>query len=280
MSPDKRLIAQMNGSQINLFENNTYRPLARFKEVSNAEAFFSDDSRLLVAKNTSRKLVVYDLTSLSVLTALKLRRGSSNGDGEACISPDNQYVINLGYDFPYGYISIYDIACGQETRLRADKREVYHHIRYIPSRGKYFIDGFRRPAPGTEGNNQYFYLWLDGRDGSFEQTFSKQADAEFLYADRLGEVLSFTQTGADAFHIFPPNRALPVEKRADTLCVALSHDNTRMAVYQGKELKLCTFPDMAILQTFPDIGYGRVSFSPDDKELLVASAKGFIYKIA
>lgn len=59
------------------------------------------------------------MQSMSLLTSLKLPAGSSNGDAEACISPDNKHVINLGYDFPCGYISIYDIEQGKETaRLR------------------------------------------------------------------------------------------------------------------------------------------------------------------
>lgn len=61
MSTDKRLIAQVNSNQINIFENRTYEQLAQFKEVSNASVFFSDDSSLLLAKNNSRKLVVYDM---------------------------------------------------------------------------------------------------------------------------------------------------------------------------------------------------------------------------
>ena len=96
MSDDKHLIAQVNSSQINIFENETYRHLAQFKEVVNASVFFSDDSNLLLAKNNDRKLVVYDLATMSIRCKLKPKIGSSNGDGDACISHDNKYVINLG----------------------------------------------------------------------------------------------------------------------------------------------------------------------------------------
>ena len=64
MSDDKHLIAQVNSSQINIFENETYRHLAQFKEVGDASVFFSDDSNLLLAKNNDRKLVVYDLATM------------------------------------------------------------------------------------------------------------------------------------------------------------------------------------------------------------------------
>ena len=60
-------------------------------------------------KDNDRKLVVYDLATMSIRCKLKPKVGSSNGDGDACISHDNKYIINLGYDFPYGYISVYDI---------------------------------------------------------------------------------------------------------------------------------------------------------------------------
>ena len=51
MSDDKHLIAQVNSSQINIFENETYKHLAQFKEVGNASVFFSNDSNLLLAKD-------------------------------------------------------------------------------------------------------------------------------------------------------------------------------------------------------------------------------------
>ena len=181
MSDDKHLIAQVNSSQINIFENETYRHLAQFKEVGDASVFFSDDSNLLLAKNNDRKLVVYDLATMSIRCKLKPKIGSSNGDGDACISHDNKYVINLGYDFPYGYISVYDIENGKETRFREDMREVYEHICYIPSRQLYFIDGFRRPEEGTSEKNRYFYLWFDMNNRTFEQTFCDLDDANFLY---------------------------------------------------------------------------------------------------
>ena len=83
MSDDKHLIAQVNSSQINIFENETYRHLAQFKEVGDASVFFSDDSNLLLAKNNDRKLVVYDLATMSIRCKLKPKIGSSNGDGDA-----------------------------------------------------------------------------------------------------------------------------------------------------------------------------------------------------
>ena len=43
-----------------------------------------------------------------LIAQVKPRVGSSNGDDGACISHDNKYVINWGYDFPYGYILVYD----------------------------------------------------------------------------------------------------------------------------------------------------------------------------
>lgn len=279
MSADKHLIVQANSSQISIFENNTYRQLAQFKEVSNADVFFSADSRLLLAKDTERKLVVYDMKTMSVLCKLKPRTGSSNGDGEACISHDNKYVINLGYDFPYGYISVYDIESGKETRYREDKQEVYDHIRYIPSRRQYFITGFRRPQDKTDGKNSYFCLWFDMDNNRFEQIFYDLDNAEFIYAECLNQVFYVCQGNDSVFRIFPLDVELPLANHPDIMEVKLSHNNKMIALYQGKELKVCTFPAMKVLMTFPGIDYGRVTFSSDDKEILVASNKGFIYKI-
>ena len=99
MSNDKHLIAQVNSSQINIFENETYKHLAQFKEVGNASVFFSNDSNLLLAKDNDRKLVVYDLATMSIRCKLKPKVGSSNGDGDACISHDNSISLIWGMIF-------------------------------------------------------------------------------------------------------------------------------------------------------------------------------------
>lgn len=280
MSNDKRLIVQVNSSQINIFENGTYQHLVQFKEVDNASAFFSDDSSLLLAKDNGRKLVVYDLATMSIRCKLKPKVGSSNGDGDACISHDNRYAINLGYDFPYGYISVYDIENGKETRYREDMEEVYNQIRYIPSRRLYFIDGFRRPEKGTNESNRRFFLWFDMENRTFEQTFCDLDAANFLYSEDLEQVLYFSKEGSLAFHIFPLNIELPLKQPQGCLDIQLSHNNKMIALHQNDNLKLCTFPNMEILAELSNIGYGKVSFSPDDKEILISSTiKGLIYKL-
>ena len=247
MSNDKHLIAQVNSSQINIFENETYKHLAQFKEVGNASVFFSNDSNLLLAKDNDRKLVVYDLATMSIRCKLKPKVGSSNGDGDACISHDNKYIINLGYDFPYGYISVYDIENGKETRFREDMREVYNQIRYIPSRQLYFIDGFRKPNEGTSEKNRYFYLWFDMDNRTFEQTFCDLDDANFLYSEHLEQVLYFTEEGNLAFRILPLNIELPIKHQQGCLDIQLSHNNKMIALYQDNNLKLCTFPNLSLI---------------------------------
>lgn len=71
----------------------------------------------------------------------------ANGEG-ACISNDNKYIINIGYEHPYGFISVYNIEDGKEIRYREGMQEVYSNIQYIPSRQLYFIDGYRRLVSG------------------------------------------------------------------------------------------------------------------------------------
>lgn len=162
MSNDKHLIAQVNSSQINIFENETYKHLAQFKEVGNASVFFSNDSNLLLAKDNDRKLVVYDLATMSIRCKLKPKVGSSNGDGDACISHDNKYIINLGYDFPYGYISVYDIENGKETRFREDMREVYNQIRYTLHANYTSLMGFANRTKGQVkriGTSIFGLIW-------------------------------------------------------------------------------------------------------------------------
>lgn len=87
------------------------------------------------------------------------------------------------------------------------------------------------------------------------------------------------QRGKTAFRFLPLNIEIPVEHKYDTFDIKLSHNNEMIAFYHGKDLKVCTFPDMNILANFSNIDYGRVSFSPDDNEILIASHKGFIYKL-
>ena len=101
--------------------------------------------------------------------------------------------------------------------------------------------------------------------------------AQVRAASYRGNVLYYI--GKSAFRFLPLNIEIPVEHKYETLNIELSHNNKMIALYHGKELKVCTFPNMEILVDFPDMDYGRVSFSSDDKEILIASHKGFIYKL-
>ena len=250
MSNDKHLIAQVNSSQINIFENETYKHLAQFKEVGNASVFFSNDSNLLLAKDNDRKLVVYDLATMSIRCKLKPKVGSSNGDGDACISHDNKYIINLGYDFPYGYISVYDIENGKETRFREDMREVYNQIRYIPSRQLYFIDGFRRPNEGTSEKNRYFYLWFDMDNRTFEQTFCDLDDANFLYSRHWSPRLRHTRRHClSGYAARKRNRRTPDQNALCIRCATRScptgSNGSTLARRHRPECPRRVFPDSA-----------------------------------
>ena len=63
-----------------------------------------------------------------------------------------------------------------------------------------------------------------------------------------------------------------------------SYCNQRGQSCVAKRVKVAwlfhTFPNMEILAELSNIGYGNISFSPDDKEILIASTiKGLIYKL-
>ena len=166
------------------------------------------------------------------------------------------------------------------TTINASQGLSDNQIRYIPSRQLYFIDGFRRPNEGTSEKNRYFYLWFDMDNRTFEQTFCDLDDANFLYSEHLEQVLYFTEEGNLAFRILPLNIELPIKHQQGCLDIQLSHNNKMIALYQDNNLKLCTFPNMEILAELSNIGYGNISFSPDDKEILIASTiKGLIYKL-
>lgn len=115
---------------------------------------------------------------------------------------------------------------------------------------------------------------------TFEQTFCDLDDANFLYSEYLKQVLYFAKEGNLAFRILPLNIELPIKHQQGCLDIQLSHNNKMIALYQEDNLKLCTFPNMEILAELSNIGYGNISFSPDDKEILIASTiKGLIYKL-
>lgn len=275
MSPDKHLLAQVNATQVNVFRYDTLQQLAQIK-ANNAEPFFSNDSSLLLIKESYKKLYVYNTETMTLHSKLTSSKGCySHGEG-ACISNDNKYVINIGYEHPYGFISVYNIEDGKEIRYREGMQEVYSNIQYIPSRQLYFIDGYRRLV---SGKNKYFYLWFNLEKQSFEQTFCDLEDANFLYAKSLDKILYYSQRGKRSFRFLPLNIEIPVEHEYNTFDIKLSHNNEMIALYHGRELKVCAFPNMKILAVFPNVDYGRVSFSPDDKEILIASRKGFIYKL-
>lgn len=279
ISADKHLLAQTNATQVNVFKYDTLQQLIQIK-ADNAEPFFSNDSSLLLIKESYKKLYVYDTETMTLHSKLTSSKGCyDNGHGHgACISHNNKYVINIGYDHPYGFISVYNIENREEIRYREGLQEVYRNIQYIPSRQLYFIDGYRRL--NLSGKNKYFYLWFNIDKQSFEQTFCDLEDANFLYTESLDQILYYSQRGKTAFRFLPLNIEIPVEHKYDIFDVKLSHNNEMIALYHGRELKVYTFPNMKILADFPNVDdYGRVSFSPDDKEILIASRKGFIYKL-
>ena len=282
MSKDKNLIAHVNSSQINIFDGQTYESIIQFKDVPNAEVFFSYDGKLLLAKNNSRKIAVYDMQKMALLKTLMPKRGSQNGDGQACFSSDNTKVINLGYDYPSGYISIFDIENGHETRLRESLGEVYSHIRYVASKNMYFIDGFQRPGKNTKDDtpNKYFYLWFDLNKDTFEQTFVDTNWVYFIYAEELEKVISYSQIGNLTLKIYPENTEIPIlSEKTGMFSAVLSADNKTMAVYYQNDLKLYSFPEMKLMHSL-DVNWGRVEFSSDDKEILISSNnKSFIYRL-
>ena len=275
-SPNKHFLAQVNATQVNVFKYDTLQQVAQIK-ANNAEPFFSNDSSLLLIKESYKKLYVYNTETMTLYSKLTSSKGCYDNGNGACISHDNKYVINIGYEHPYGFISVYNIENRKEIRYREDMQEVYRNIQYISSRQLYFIDGYRRLD--LSGKNKYFYMWFNLEEQSFEQTFCDLGDVNFLYANSLDQILYYSQRGKTAFRFLPLNIEIPVEHKYDTFDIKLSHNNEMIAFYHGKDLKVCTFPDMNILANFSNIDYGRVSFSPDDNEILIASHKGFIYKL-
>lgn len=211
MLNDKYLTAQVNSSQTSISENETHGYLAQSEEVGNVSVFFPNDSNLLLVKDNDCKLVMYDLATMSIRYKLKPKVGSPNDDGDVCISHDNKYIIDLGYDLPHDYISVCSIENEKEIKLREDMREMYNQIRYIPLHQLYFIDGFHRPNEGTNERGRCFYLWFDIDNRTFEQIFCNLDDTDLLHSEHLEQVLYLTEEDNLAFRILPLNIELPIK---------------------------------------------------------------------
>ena len=65
MSPNKHFLAQVNATQVNVFKYDTLQQVAQIK-ANNAEPFFSNDSSLLLIKESYKKLYVYNLSLIHI----------------------------------------------------------------------------------------------------------------------------------------------------------------------------------------------------------------------
>lgn len=64
MSPNKHFLAQVNATQVNVFKYDTLQQVAQIK-ANNAEPFFSNDSSLLLIKESYKKLYVYNTETMT-----------------------------------------------------------------------------------------------------------------------------------------------------------------------------------------------------------------------
>lgn len=273
MSGDGKTIAQVNATQINLFNAETFEQIAQFKEMKNSNVVFSNNNSMLCAKTTDRKLGIYDLGTKQLIKTFSIKKNTQSQDDGFCFSPDDKKIINLVYGCEktlLSYISVIDIETMQEKRYFEGENNVFRTVQYVHQKQKFLISGFHRPKDEITENIS-FYMWFDWKTGESEFTDTLYIDTEiFVYAEKLDKIVVCKEFGIKRIEIINENKTLDLsEKQAQK--ITLSNDNQTIAIMCKNKVELYNFSDFRQLTEIEIDGWGDVSFSPDDKLLLVGT---------
>jgi len=283
MSPDGKLIAQTNSTQINLFDTTTFEQVAQFKDIPNAKVIFSSDSKRLLAKAVDRKLGLYDLEKQVLLHKHSIKKNSQSQDYSICFSDDNKKIIDLVYsDDLFGYIAVWDIETWNESRFFESKNNVFTMIVGQAETRNCFVSGFHRTS-ADYAHTTPFYMWFDVESGKGDYIDTDFANSEkLMYADKSNTIFAYSGAGKkDAAITFLTDKRVIQLGDSPIHMVALSPDNKNLAIMFQSGATVFTFPDIEPLAAIDtQEGFGSISFSPDGKKLLVGTWKnGFLYEL-
>ena len=283
ISPDGKLIATATATQINLFDAASYQQVALFRDCPNSIVSFSPNNTWLLFKSVERRLGLFDLKSMRLFRKFSVKNNTQSQDYGICFSSDESKIINLVYGNDLlGYISIWDTAAWTEQRYFEGQNNVFTHIQYCPKKARCFISGIRRPA-GTIKENRSFYLWFAPKTGQadWHETDFKNNEV-FIYSSRDDSIFAYRPHSTEGkIHLLKTSQTVSIACDGTIQKIAISHDNTKVAVMFNKKATLYAYPSF---QKLADIdtqdSFGPIVFSPDDKLLLIGTWKaGFIYDI-
>lgn len=103
------------GSSIAIWDAHTGKKITSFGQLKNPSHLnFSNSGKMLVAKNTSGKVVLFDMDELK---HLKSYTPTKSEGCEIYFTPDDKYLVSADWD---GYIYTIDIESGKTKILRSD----------------------------------------------------------------------------------------------------------------------------------------------------------------
>jgi WD40 repeat protein len=284
MSPDRKWIAQNKSSRINLFDAATYEQVASFNDVQYiSKEAFSSDSKYLLAKSTDCKLALYDLNSMELVHKHRIKKINQPQDQAICFSSDNKKIIDLVYNNDLlGYIAVWDIGTWHETRYYEGENNVFQTIVFLDSNEKCLVSGHHRDNSGVY--NIPFYLFFDISRGTGEFVDAKlDVGTTFMFAEKLDILFAYHKINASITFLHK-KKVVQLAKNGCIQSIALSNDNTKIAIMFDKLTVVYDFPSMEIIAeidvTIGSGRSGRISFSPDGQMVLLGTwENGFLYSL-
>lgn len=283
-SPDGKWIAQNKSSRINLFEANTYKQVASFKDIPYiSEAVFSNDSKYLLAKSTDCKLALYELGKMELAHKHRIKKNRQPQDKGICFSSDDKKIVDLVYSNDLlGYIAVWDMETWGETRYYEGDNNVFETIVSHNSNGKCLVSGHHRDRSGIF--DIPFYLWFDVSSGVGEIVDTKfTAGTSFMFAEKLNCVFAYHDEDA-SITFLQESRVVKLTENGVIQSISLSTDNTKVAVMFDMKTVVYSFPGMETIAEIDAIiglgQFGRISFSPDGQKVLIGTwGNGFLYAL-
>lgn len=146
VTKDHKYYIGTSSASIYFYDYKTTELVKKFQDIPYGDKLYlSNDNSLLVVKGTLGKIGVYDIESLSLRFAMKVKGTSQPQDSNLCFSQCGNYLYNIVYDDDlFSYIMKINLKDGSYEKIYYQPRENYTQITFVPQHNCYYLFGFVR----------------------------------------------------------------------------------------------------------------------------------------
>lgn len=143
---DRKYYIGTSSASIYFYDYKTTELVKKFQDIPYGDKLYlSDDNSLLVVKGTSGKIAVYDIESMTLRFALKVKGTSQPQDANLCFSHCGKFLYNVVYDDDLlSYLMKIKLSDGSYEKIYNQPRENYTQITFVPQHNCYYLFGFER----------------------------------------------------------------------------------------------------------------------------------------